>query len=365
MLRFFCAVLFLKDLLTPAKVFSLVTQKQDPHIIETVEGVEKTKRNYKRLLKKVQHDSNQVFELPTLKSVIKEIEGESDDDDEVDDHVYQGQRLKYYRRGKQYIADHCAYLIERIIACYNDRYWFDDDANINTSKTSNDHLMLSICKALNASAWPKLQNCNDDEDDEAILKVQLKSVLQIYEQFSDMDVFKDIDVDDIRRGYVDVVRYCQRYLDFEKPNPTELWHKVLLLCKDKPEWRGIALVIEICLCSPCSNATLERFFNHLKVVKTDQRTSLSSSSLNSILRIKLRQIPITHFHDKFADKTVSYWYNDKARRLKQKKRKPYKKRKPSSKSRQQFDITEFTLDDPSSDDYDDFSSSDSSDDDVN
>ena len=74
---------FLKDLLTPAKVFSLVTQKQDLHIIETVEGVEKIKRNYKQLLKKVQRYSNQVSELPTLKSVIKEIEGESDDDKEV------------------------------------------------------------------------------------------------------------------------------------------------------------------------------------------------------------------------------------------------------------------------------------------
>ena len=79
---------------------------------------------------------------------------------------------------------------------------------------------------------------------------------------------------------------------------TEIWHKALLLCKDKPEWCGIshlALVIEICLCTPCSNAMLERFFNHLKVVKTDQRASLSSSSLNSILPIQLWQIPITHF----------------------------------------------------------------------
>ena len=109
--------------------------------------------------------------------------------------------------------------------------------------------------------------------------------------FSDMDGC--INVDDIR---VDVVRYGQRYLDFEKPN----WHKALLLCKDKPEWCGVshlALVIEICLCTPCSNAMLERFFNHLKVVKADQHKSLSSSSLNSILCIKLRQIKITHFHD--------------------------------------------------------------------
>ena len=82
---------FRKHLLISAKVFSFVTQKQDSRIIETVGGAERSKRNYKRLLKKVQGDSNKVFELPTLKSVIREIEGESDDGDEVDDPVYQGQ----------------------------------------------------------------------------------------------------------------------------------------------------------------------------------------------------------------------------------------------------------------------------------
>ena len=113
-----------------------------------------------------------------------------------------------------------------------------------------------------------------------------------------MDVFKDINLGDIRVG---VVRYCQPYLNFEKPNPTEMWHKTLFLCKDKTEWCGIALLIEICLCVPCSNATLERFFNHLNVVKTDKRVSLSLSNLNSILHVKLWQILITLFHDEFTD----------------------------------------------------------------
>ena len=76
-----------------------------------------------------------------------------------------------------------------------------------------------------------------------------------------MDVFKDINVDDIR---VDVVRYCQLYLDFENPNPTEIWHTTFPLCKDKPEWRGVSHLVMICLCTSCSNAMLERFFNHLK-----------------------------------------------------------------------------------------------------
>ena len=106
---------FLKDL--PAKIFSLVTQKQDPNVMETVEAVEKTSRNYKKLLRKFKRDNNQVFELPTLKAVISEMEGNNELDGEP---MYQGQRLKYYRRGKQYIADYCVYLVESIINCYNE-----------------------------------------------------------------------------------------------------------------------------------------------------------------------------------------------------------------------------------------------------
>ena len=350
---------FLKDLLTPAKAFSLVTQKQNPSIMETVEGVEKTKRGYKKLLQKFKRDSNQVFELPTLKAVVTEIEGDGLDGDPV----YQGQRLKYYGRGKQYIADNCAYLVQCILDCYDERYWFDDDdAEEMDGFTTNDHLIFSICKVLNASAWPKLPN--DDSDDEEILKIQLESVSRVHQQFSAMKIFEKINKDDVVNGYIEVVRFCQRYLDYENSDPVELWHKVLLQYQDNPEWRGIALVIEICLCTPCSNATLERFFNHLKIVKTDQRTALSSSSLNSVLRVKLRQIPIKTFHDEYTDKIVSHWYNDKDRRIHQRKRKNYKKRVSSVTSRQEFDVVDFTLDDQSSDDDHDelFSSDDDLDD---
>ena len=301
-----------------------------------------------------------MFQLPTLKAVINEIEGENGGD-EVVEPSYQGQRLKYYSRNKQYVADNCVYMLERIIKCYNDRYWFDNNAESNS--TSNDHLIFPICKIINAAAWPKLPN-NDDDNDENLLKVQLESVSRVYEQFCRMKIFKDFRKDDIVRSYIDVVRFCQRYFDYEKTDPTELWHKVLLQSKDKPEWRGISLLIEICLCTPCSNATLERFFSQLKVVKTEQRTALSSSSLNSLLRVKLRQLSKSEFHEDFADKVVSHWYNRKSRRIHQSKRKSYKKRKVSAKSREEFDVIQFTIDDSSSDDsaHDLFSSDESDDD---
>ena len=291
----------------------------------------------------------QVFELPTLKAVINEIEGEGNCDDESWEPLYQGQRLKYYQRGKQYIHDNCVYMLERIIQCYNERYWFEEETENDSS--TNDHLIFPICKIINAAAWPKLPN-DDDENDETILDLQVKSVSRVFQQFSQMNAFKDVTEDDMVRNYVNVVRFCQRYFNYEKTDPTELWHKVLLQCEDKPEWRGLSLLIELCLCTPCSNATLERFFSQLKVVKTEQRTALSSSSLNALLRIKLRQLSSREFHDDFAEKALSYWYNDKSRRIHQSKRKQYKKRKVTVQSRAAFNVNTFTLDDFSSDDED-------------
>ena len=79
-----------------------------------------------------------------------------------------------------------------------------------------------------------------------------------------MDVLKTIDMEDVTDGYIEVVWYCQncqKYFDVQHVDQVELWHKILLVGKDKDDWRGVTLVIEICLCTPCSNATLERFFN--------------------------------------------------------------------------------------------------------
>ena len=183
-----------------------------------------------------------------------------------------------------------------------------------------------------------------------ILSIQIDSVSQIYDQFSKMKIFEGIEKTEVIDGYIEVVRYCQRYFNYEKIDKFELWHKILLLCESKKEWYSVCLIIEICLCTPCSNATLERFFSHLKFIKTDQRTALSAGSLNAIMRIKLRGTSITEFSEKFLDKVVIHWYNEKERRIHQKERKQYKQRVSAKKAREQFDIDKFTSEIESSDD---------------
>ena len=75
------------------------------------------KRNYERLLKRVRKDENYVLKLPTLKSVVDEIE-----DEEEGEPRYQGEKVKRYLQEKRFIKDHTVHIIERIISSIEERY---------------------------------------------------------------------------------------------------------------------------------------------------------------------------------------------------------------------------------------------------
>ena len=54
-----------KDVLADAKIFSLLTQKQNINILKIFEVVESTKNSYQRLRKKWEKNPEYVFQLPT------------------------------------------------------------------------------------------------------------------------------------------------------------------------------------------------------------------------------------------------------------------------------------------------------------
>ena len=96
--------------LSTKKQFSLTTQKADIDIISIVENVDSTKNSYEKLLRKFEFDSDKVLSLPTLKSVIKEIES-----NEERESVYQGQKLKYYSKDIQFLKNHGAEIMKSIL----------------------------------------------------------------------------------------------------------------------------------------------------------------------------------------------------------------------------------------------------------
>ena len=111
-------------------------------------------------------------------------------------------------------------------------------------------------------------------------------------------------------------------------NTLHIWQRLGKLQQCKENMEAGVLLVELCLCAPFSNAKLERFFNHLKYVKSGVRHSLTQCSLNSLLFIKMLSddISITCFSEELSAQCVEYWYNNKDRRLHQSKRKAYKQR---------------------------------------
>ena len=105
-----------------------------------------------------------------------------------------------------------------------------------------------------------------------------------------MLVFESVTYESLQSGYVDIICYTHRYFAVEKIKPMNLWSKICLGNKEKgmTSWHDIMLLAEFSLCTPFSNATLERFFSHLKVVKRELRSRLSSETLNSDMRICMK-----------------------------------------------------------------------------
>ena len=115
-------------------------------------------------------------------------------------------------------------------------------------------------------------------------------------------------------------------------------------------WKPTALIIEICFCAPFSNASLERLFRKMSLIKTTLHNHLTNDSLNSILRILISGLPLQIFHDEHLEKCVNYWFNSKNRYLSQRELKLYKKRESKKTKRPHFNISDISSESKSSTD---------------
>ena len=87
------------------------------------------------------------------------------------------------------------------------------------------------------------------------------------------------------------------------------------------------------------NEILERRFSHLKVVKTEIRSRLSSESLNPIIRIHMKGLSTTEFKENYSNDCLDYWYNSKSQHLNQQKREKFEDRKATKKQQPNFKIS--------------------------
>ena len=280
------------DVLAKAKHFSLITQEQNIDIIH----------NNECLLKKLRKNPAYVFQLPTVKLVTEEIES----NDEDGEPLYQNQKAQFYSTEKRFIENHIVQIIERVVSCfekcYGNLYSDLEETSINIPSDDSDRIIFDVCRILNCNVWP---NVTDDSDTATHYSLQLAALITVFNQYKDIDVMKCYTEDDVLSSFLAVLRYAHQYFNTSNINPIDFWSKILSLADEHIFWKPTTLIIEICLCVPFSNASLERLFSQMNLIKTTLRNRLTNDSLNSILRINISGLSLKSFHDEHLEKHES------------------------------------------------------------
>ena len=118
--------------------------------------------HYVKLRKKMENDPEFVFTLPTLASVISEVKKDND----TESWLYQDQMLKHFNQAKGYTQSHAVEIVNKIIACFDERFLSVHDENdtgvVSVTAEEGEKIILDVCQILNCSVWPSLQ-IEDDE----------------------------------------------------------------------------------------------------------------------------------------------------------------------------------------------------------
>ena len=140
----------------------------------------------------------------------------------------------------------------------------------------------------------------------------------------------------MRKEYISIIIYSLNHLNPLVSDPRQFW-ELLHDWRNTQTWNQAFLFLELCLCAPYSNTTLERFFSQLHVVKTDWWNWLNEENITHLLRAKVDRPTIEEFYVNHIGKAVTLWYNDQICRLHQPQQKAYKKRDKTNRNR----ITKF------------------------
>ena len=103
---------------------------------------------------------------------------------------------------------------------------------------------------------------------------QFATIQKLFNRFKEKTIFNGVTSEDIKESLQATIRYASIYFSTNIANPMNFWSKVLNLKKDDQLMKLSLLIVDVCLCAPFSNATLDRLFNQMILVKTTWETGI-------------------------------------------------------------------------------------------
>ena len=160
------------------------------------------------------------------------------------------------------------------------------------------------------------------------LQGHIKSLNHIFNQFKGMSSLKTIAFQELEEQLIELIEYANKYYDVTKFNPTEFWPLLRQSIKYN-HVKNIFLLAEPSFCASYSNATIEKYFNYMKIVKL---TRLNEKNMEALLQIKAEGPSLQEFIKKLRKKAGDSWWEVKQQRVQHNKQKAYAEREQSKEN---------------------------------
>ena len=287
------------DVLKCPSILSLSLQDD---YLDIIGGIKNIVKSSKALRTMCDQDPQQ---WPTAKLVTARIKKEDDS------FVYQGAVLQGYGPS---VLDQCSK------SALTDLRKLDQEMKTRL-EWSDVELLRSILIFLDTQSWVQ----SEDAESEVSTAVEY-----IMTHFRAPLEASSSNLASIQDELEEVLDYARKYLSIASESYQNIWYK-LHTVPDADKWPNILILAELLFSLPFSNAKVERIFSTLKIVKTDRRTSLNTSTLSDLLEIQVEGPSLQEFK---ADEAIRLWWDDccTTRRVNQNPRKPYKPRSDSAAS---------------------------------
>ena len=293
------------DALKPPALLSLCLQEEKLDIVQGIQHTLKSSKSLKTLAKQ------DPLSWPTVKLVLNRVT------EEGDDKVYQGAVLNNYS-------------IDNLKACATqalaDVQRLEEKMRARL-EWSDVRMLRTILVFLDTKSWLSLassevngSDTEEKEDDLALTEIQ-EAVEYLTSHFREPLEAKGVTLESIQDEVEEIVFYARKYLNIGTECYQKIWYK-LYTSPDVRKWPNLIHLSELLFSLPFSNGHVERMFSALKIVKTNRRTKLKTSTLSDLLDVKEEGPPLRDFN---ADKAVSMWWDacKTTRRVSQEPRKEY------------------------------------------
>ena len=131
-----------------------------------------------------------------------------------------------------------------------------------------------------------------------------------------MPSLKGINIINLEEQYSQLIDYTLQYhTNYREIEPYQMWSILYDVKKNDNSFADIFEFIKLCFCIPFSNAKVERFFNFMKIIKTDSRGRSRAKNLASLIRIKVAGPNLDQFALKYYSKSVVYWWGENKRQI--------------------------------------------------